>query len=317
MGNFPSYSSNIPYFWPKFEFSLILFGIILSIPCYLFVFYHILMEKVSRQSLHNHVIFLLLIYNFLIVTFDLPMILNFNRLGYVSPFNPFICLLWQFIDNGIWYGALSLMFWATFERHILVFHTNLVSTKYRRLFIHYIPLIFFSLYTPLVYFYLVFIYSCGQNFVITAIRCGSICLYINAPQWLQLYDSYVNYTLPVLLIPICSVTLLSRFIKQKRRLQQNVTWRQSRKMIIQITLISTVYIVFDLPAIIVFIVQSSGYPTFGNTIWSPFLTRMTLIPSIILPFATLLALPRSKEKLARLCFWTHNRRAVLPGTTTH
>ncbi|CAF1664682.1 unnamed protein product [Adineta ricciae] len=317
MGNFPSQQSNVPNFWPKIEFSLFLIGIIFSIPCYLFVFYHLLNEKTARQSLHNHVILILLFYNLLIVTFDLPMTLNFNRLGYVSPFNQTACLLWQFVDNGIWYGALSLMFWASFERHILVFHTNLVSTTRRRLFFHYILLIFFSLYTPMIYVYLVFIQSCGQIYTESTILCGGICLYIDAPVWLQLYDSYIDYILPILLIPVCSITLVCRFLRQKQRLQQNVTWRQCRKMIIQITLISTVYMIFDIPAVIVFIVQVSGYSTFGSNIWFPYLARMTLVPSIIIPFATLLALPKLKDKLRNLCSWKHNQRAVFPGSTTN
>ncbi len=314
MGSFPSTASNVPSFWPKFEFSLFLFGVILSIPCYLFVFYHLLIDKNLRKNLHNHVMLLLLFYNFLIVTLDLPMILNFNRLGYVSPFSRPLCLIWQFVDNGVWYGGLSIMFWASFERHILVFHANLVSTTRRRVFIHYIPLAFFSLYTPMIFFYLVFLDSCGQVYVTTAIRCGSICLYTNAPNWLQLYDSYVDYTSPVLLIAVCSGALLFRFVRQKQRMQQAVTWRHCRKMTIQLALVSTVYNIFNLPSIIVFIIQSSGYPNFASTIWSPFLTRMTLVPSILVPFCTLLALPNLNDKLWALCFWKHNRRTVVPGT---
>ncbi|UJR07112.1 hypothetical protein I4U23_011400 [Adineta vaga] len=161
-----------------------------------------------------------------------------------------------------------------------------------------------------------FIQSCGKIYTETAILCGGICLYINAPVWLQLYDSYINYILPILLIPLCSITLLCRFVKQKQRLQQNVTWRQCRKMIIQITLISAVYMIFDLPAVIVFVVQVSGHPTFGNDIWFPYLARMTLVPSIMIPFVTLLALPKLKMKLGNLCFWKHNQRAVFPGNSS-
>ncbi|CAF1310317.1 unnamed protein product [Adineta ricciae] len=211
------------------------------------------------------------------------MTLNFNRLGYVSPFNQTACLLWQFVDNGIWYGALSLMFWASF---------GLISNG-------------------------IFIQSCGQIYTESTILCGGICLYIDAPVWLQLYDSYIDYILPILLIPVCSITLVCRFLRQKQRLQQNVTWRQCRKMIIQITLISTVYMIFDIPAVIVFIVQVSGYSTFGSNIWFPYLARMTLVPSIIIPFATLLALPKLKDKLRNLCSWKHNQRAVFPGSTTN
>ena len=316
MGSFPSTSSTVPLFWPRLEFSLLLFGLIVAVPSYFFVFYHILTEKGLRKHLQNHVMLVLLFYNFLIVTINLPIILNFARLGYVSPSSPALCLVWQFVDNGIWYGGVALMFWASFERHILVFHANLVSTTRRRILIHYTPLAFFALYTPLIYVYLVFFYSCGQVYDFTKMLCGSICLYTNAPNWLQLYDSYVDYTLPILLIPLCSGALLFRFVRQKQRMQQVVTWRHCRKMTIQLVLVSTVYIIFDLPAVIVFIVQSSGDPSFGSDIYFPFLSHMTMVPSIIVPFATLLALPKFTTKLRALCIWKHNRRAVLPTTTT-
>ncbi|UJR11567.1 hypothetical protein I4U23_015747 [Adineta vaga] len=113
-------------------------------------------------------------------------------------------------------------------------------------------------------------------------RCEPICLYINVPLWLKFYDSYVNYIAPVLLIAICSLTLLLRFIKQKQRIQQAVLWRHCRKITFQLVLVSSAYNIFDLPSILISIVQTSGYPTFASNIYSPFLTRMTLVPSIIL-----------------------------------
>ncbi|CAF4378552.1 unnamed protein product [Adineta steineri] len=119
----PAYSSSS---WPKIEFSLFLIGEILSIPCYIFIMYHILTNKRSRQSLHNHVTLILLFYNFLQLILDLPMTMGYSRLGFVSPFSHSLCLLWQFINFGIWYGGIFLMFWTSIERHILIFHSNLV-----------------------------------------------------------------------------------------------------------------------------------------------------------------------------------------------
>ncbi|CAF0739487.1 unnamed protein product [Adineta steineri] len=240
------------------------------------------------------------------------MTLDFNRLGYVSVFNPVLCRIWQFIDHGIWYGAVSVMFWASFERHILIFHPRLVATKRRRLFIHYIPLAFFSLYTPMLFFYLIFLYSCGQTFAATEVRCGIICLYKVALNSLQLYDSYVDNVLPVLLIGIFSITLLFRFIRQRQRMKQAVTWRHCRKMTLQLVLVSAAYNICDLPSIIVSIIHLSGYPNFASYIWSPYLTRLTFVPSIIVPFAILLTLPGLKQKLWPLCIWKRNRRVIVP-----
>ena len=94
MGNFNTTLTNTPSYWPKIEFSLFLLGEVLSIPCYLFVFYHILFDKIARKALHNHVTIVLLFYNLLGVVVDLSLTLDYNRLGYISDFYPTLCRFW-------------------------------------------------------------------------------------------------------------------------------------------------------------------------------------------------------------------------------
>ncbi|CAF4445083.1 unnamed protein product, partial [Adineta steineri] len=55
-----------------------------------------------------------------------------------------------------------------------------------------------------------------------------------------------------------------------------------------------------------------GVPNFPSYIWSPYLTRLTFVPSIIVPFAILLTLPGLKQKLWALCIWKRNRRVIVP-----
>ncbi len=300
--------------WIKIEFSLFLIGELLSIPCYLFVMYHFLVHRNTRRALHNHVIILLLFFNFIDLTIDLSMTMSYSLLGYVSPFYPIVCLTWQFVDYGIWYGSISLMFWASIERHILVFHSHLLRTERGRLFIHYIPLSFFSLYTPILYFCLIFIYPCDRIFVKTSIRCGSICYLNVASTWFIYYDSLANYIVPILLIAVFSIVLILRSLQQKSRLKQAIKWRQYRKMIIQLALVSLSYLIFDLPYIIIVIVQSSGYPDFGSDILTPYISRLVYVPAIVLPYATLLSLSRLKQKLGALLIWRRNRQIIAPTT---
>ncbi|CAF0991115.1 unnamed protein product [Adineta steineri] len=381
-------NDNVSRTWIKIEFSLFLIGQIVSIPCYIFVLYHFLAHKITRRALHNHVIIILLIYNFIDLTVDLSLTMTYSLFDIVSPFSPIICLLWQFIDYGIWYGTISLMFWASVERHILVFHSNIIRTKQRRIILHYIPLLFFSLYTPILYFYLIFLYPCDHIFLSTHVRCGSLCYFYLAPIWFIYYDTLAHYTIPILLItlfssililrfikqksrlkqaikwrqcrkmiiqlsliflsthvrcgslcyfylapiwfiyydtlahytiPILLITLFSsililRFIKQKSRLKQAIKWRQCRKMIIQLSLVSISYLVFDLPYIIIIIVQSSGYPNFGSEIITPYISHLVYVPPIVVPYATLLSLPRLKHKLRSLLIWKRNRRIIAPIT---
>jgi hypothetical protein len=291
ISNISAKDIDVPHTWIKIEFSLFFIGQLLSIPCYLFVIYHILARKSTRRALHNHVIILMLFFNFIDLTIDLSMTMSYSRLGFVSLFSPTLCLIWQFVDYGIWYGCISLMFWASVERHILVFHWDFIRTRRGRILVHYIPLSFFSLYTPMLYFYLIILYPCDRVFISTSIRCGPVCYLNVAPIWFIYYDSLANYTVPILLIAIFSIVLILRFLQQKDRLKEATRWRQCRKMIVQLALVSITYLVFDLPYIIIIIVQSSGYPSFGSAIITPYISRLVYVPAIVLPYATLLSLP--------------------------
>lgn len=308
MSTFPNIYTNAPSYWPKLEFSLFLIGQILSIPCYLFVFYHILCDRTARQSLHNHSIFILLTYNFLIVVIDLSLTQDYTRLGYISLFHPAVCLIWQFTDFGIWYGGISMMLWISIERHVLVFHPHFLRTVRGRIFIHYIPLFISAVYTPGLYFVLIFIIPCNRVYSMRTIRCGRNCYTNVIADWFVLYDTITNYIVPVILIAVFSGALFIRFLRQKQRLSRSVTWRQCRKMLLQLLFVSLTYLIFDLPYVIITIVRRTGYPSFANRIITPFITRLTLVPSIILPYAILLALPELKQKLSDLRFWKRDRR---------
>jgi len=318
MSQFVPQREDIPRFWPLFEFIFFAIGQILSMPCYLFVFYEILHKKSSRESVHNHSILIMLFYNFVHITIDLSLTQNYIRLGYVFPYSPLICLCWKFINFGIWYGGVYSMLWTSFERHILVFHPNLVRTNLRRIFFHYIPLLISSLYVPILYFYLIFLYPCHQIYRQEELRCGPMCFYKEVPLWFDFYDAFINYIIPIVLIVVFSLSLVLRFIKQKRRLRQAVRWRHCRKMVFQLILISTTHLFFDLPYIIIYVVQLVLSSTFANQILSPFLTRLTFLPGLILPFAILLTLPSAKYKLyILLFFWKRNRHIVVPMTSKY
>ncbi|CAF0816914.1 unnamed protein product [Adineta steineri] len=86
-------------------------------------------------------------------------------------------------------------------------------------------------------------------------------------------------------------------------------------MTIQLTLVSTTYLIFDLPYVIIFLVQSCGYPDFGSDIIMPYIASLTYVPAIVLPYATLLALPGLKQKFRNLFFWKRHQRQIVPFTT--
>ena len=148
----------------------------MSIPCYLFVFYHLLAGKTARKALHNHTTLVVVLFNFIILTIDLPLLMNYYSKKTYVPFNPAICLVNQFVDYGLWYGAVMTMLWLSIEQHILIFHSNLIRTARGCWLFHYIPLALFSLYAPIIYFYLIFIYLCEHQYNATAYVCGGLLL---------------------------------------------------------------------------------------------------------------------------------------------
>ena len=301
------------FVWRQVVFGLFLFGQLMSIPCYLLMLYHLLFGRTARKALSNHVIVLILTFNFMSITIDLSMTMDFMRRGTVRSLNPALCLLHQYMAYGIWYGALFLILWASIERHILIFHSKLVSTARGRLLFHYIPLVFSSLYAPILYFYLIVFYPCENVFVATSALCGGPCFFREMPAWFIWYDSFVHFIIPIFLIIVFGVLLLVRVLAQKRRLQQTVTWHQNRKMIVQLILVSSSYLVFCLPYFIITLVQSLGFPRFGSNVIKPYITQMTYVPVIVVPYATLITLSGLNQKLRSLTNCRGNRRTIAPS----
>jgi hypothetical protein len=294
------------------KFWFILFSEILSMPCYIVLIYYYLAHKTMRQPLYNHAIIASLFVDLAIISIDLSCHLGFLRLGYIVPSIPAVCLIWQLVDYGFWYGDLFLKSWAAIERHILIFHSNLINTARKRLFIHYFPLTFVILYTPIIYIYLIFFYPAEHIYDYTVLLCGGPYYYNGIPGWLIWYESLFHYVIPIFVLIIFSNALFIRVIWQKRRLRVAHGWRHYRKMTIQLVFVSIIYL-FDLPYIIVTIVRWSGYPDFGTDVQGPYFYYVNYIPIILFPFAVLGTLPKLTQKI---CFWKNkqqDRITVIPN----
>jgi hypothetical protein len=126
--------------WVK-QFWIMLFSNILSIICCLFVVFHLLSDQTLRRALHNHVIIVVLILSLFCEWTDIPWLLIFYRWGVVWQRTLTFCLVWKYIDITIYVATSKLVAWASIERHILIFHDKWVSTKKKRVFVHYIPLV--------------------------------------------------------------------------------------------------------------------------------------------------------------------------------
>ena len=279
------------------KFWLILFGETISAPCYLFVIYYFLTQKNIRNAPYNHTVIASLFVDFIILIIDLSCHLGYLRLGYVLPSTPGICLIWQLVDYGFWYGDLFLKSWIAIERHLFIFHPTLFNTKLKRLFIHYLPLLFVTFYSPLTYVYLIFFYPADHTYIYDVLMCSGPYYYYDIPAWLIWYESLFHYVIPIGMMILFSNALFLRVVIQKRRLHRAQGWRQFRKMTIQLVLLSIIYL-FDLPYIVVTIVRWSGYPDFGTDVQGPYFYYVNLIPNILFPFAILATHPTMLKQLS-------------------
>ena len=290
------------------KFWLLLIGECLSVPTYAFAIYQFVTRRAIYGALYNHVVIVNLFVAFAVLLIDIVCHLIFLRLGELIPSTRGMCLVWQLMDYGVWYADLSLKFWASIERHILIFHSTILTLKSRRLFLHYLPLGLFTLYCPLIYFYLIFFYPSEEQLDFSVLFCGGPFFYFTIPPWFVWYENVVHYVMPIILTILITAALPLRVFLQKSRLRVNTHWRQYRKMTVQLLRMIIIYI-FDLPYIVVTIVRWSGYSDFGTSVQAPYFYYCTYIPFILFPFTTLGSIPNLKQKVQHWFLLDRNRIA--------
>ena len=295
------------------KFGLLIFGECISIPAYVFVIYQFVTRRALYGALYNHVVIVNLFLNFLVLLIDILCHLIFLRLGKLVPSTKAMCLLWQYLDYGFWYGDLSLKFWASIERHLLIFHSALISTDRRRLLLHYAPLAFFSLYCPLVYAYLIFIFPTEDQSDYTLTFCGGPFFYLTIPGWFFWYESIGHYIMPIFLAILITAALPLRVFLQKSRLRVNTRWRQYRKMTVQLLSMIALY-VFDLPYILVTIVRWLGYLDFGTSVQAPYFYYCVYVPIVLFPYAVIGSVPNLKQQFQDVFHRRWNARENTAGT---
>ena len=297
------------------KFWLLLIGECISIPTYVFVIYQFVTRRTLYGALYNHVVIVNLFVALSVLLTDVVCHMIFLRSGRLFPSTNGMCLLWQYMDYGIWYADLSLKFWASIERHILIFHSTILNTKSRRLLFHYLPLVLFTLYCPLVYIYMILIYPTSEQPDFTVLFCAGPFFYFTIPPWFVWYESVVHYVTPIVFAMLITAALPLRVFLQKHRLHVGNSWRQYRKMTIQLLSIVGVY-VFDLPYVFVTIVRWSGASDFATDLQAPYFYYCTFIPMMLFPFATIGSVPDVKRKLCDfLCpNWQRRTNTVVPRT---
>jgi hypothetical protein len=175
-------------------------------------------------------------------------------------------------------------------------------------------------YTP--FFYLRFIFfptTCTNTWDYTIIYCGGAC-YSYFDPFLGTFDWIFNYGFPSLIIISANFLLFSRVIWYKIKQGRAIQWRRQKRMITQLTFISTLYFIFMLPQVVVGSIQTLWSPTFLSDIQSNYFYYIVYFINQLLPFVIVSSLPEmhkdGKRWIERVKqHFIHERQVQPIGTT--
>ena len=159
---------------------------ILQIPallCFIFIFYCVYRDRELRR-LHNHAMLMILLICFLIIVSDFSITLRFLQHGSLQPDTNQLCLFWIFINYTLFGMNTLLMAFASIERFVLVFFsTFIMGSQRRRIWFHYVPMIFCCAVPLVWYTVLVLINPCVNHFNFTLFLVQLCLLSIKRRDW--------------------------------------------------------------------------------------------------------------------------------------
>jgi hypothetical protein len=295
-----------------FRFWLYLISNILSLSFCLFVLYSILSDRALRHSLSNHVIIVLLFICLIYESTDIPFILHYYLYGTVLSTAPAFSRFWSFLDFGCYSTQLIILAWATIERHILIFHNRWVSTKKKRFYVHYLPLITLLLYCFLFYSIIILGPFCENTFDQRGLNGVPFpCIY-ETPFFAQ-WEILCNESIPVSIIILASLGLFLRVIWQRTcRLHRAVNWRKQRKMTIELLSISVLYLSLSVPGTFLVLSYEFGVsPDIGSHVL-PYSTFFSYYIVFLFPYVCCRTSSKIQKKLKNLVRCQRQRRVVAP-----
>ncbi len=264
----------------------------------IYILYKFFRFRQHRSHLNNHSIIALIIISFIETTTELPIALEYLRVGQVQPSKYSFCIFWIWYNFSLQTTNLSFMTWTSIERHILIFHSNWIQTSIGKWKWHYIPLIICSTYIPIFYFSCIILYQCQNSFDYTSLLCGTICY--NQVTWLSTYDWTSNMLIPSLVIPIGSITLLLRVLIQSKKMKRTINWKSTRKITIQLISISMLYLIFWSPLALVSLIRIYFIPDLIDDITYYYLYYTPYFVQLLTPFVCIACLPEMWPKKNRV-----------------
>lgn len=269
-----------------------------SIVISIYILYQFCRHHQHRSRLPNHFIIALVVVSLMDTTLEMPIVLHYLRLGRVETSKYSFCLFWVWVCYSLQTVNIFLMTWTSIERHIFIFHSNWIQTQSGKWIWHYVPLIFCFTYTPIFYLSCIVIYQCENNFDYTSFWCGSICY--TRVKWLLSFDWITNVLIPTLVIPLASISLLIRVVIQAKKMRRSVNWRSTKKMTIQLMIISLLYLIFSAPLAIISLIQTYFISNLLEEFTYYFLYYAAYVIQLLMPVMCLMCLPEMWPKRDRV-----------------
>jgi hypothetical protein len=292
------------------QYALYLTFLIPAILCSLFVLYYFLFDRTLRQALNNHVITVLALLAFIQQVTIYPGIVYFHSQNGVWERPLIFCEIWGLLDWGFYIVQTMVFAWATIERHILIFHDKWVSTKKKRFFVHYFPLIFLLVYCFSLYSMIYFYPPCENSLINFNALCVLTCF--QNSYVFYMWESIVHQIIPNFIIVLFSFALFVRILWQKHRMHQPIIWRKQRKMALQLLSISLLYIIFSFP-LAVSTATNFINPVVNLTMdnWK-YMILLSYFTYLLFPFVCAMTLPNLRIKLANLLPLKRRARTIHP-----
>ena len=273
----------------RIKFWILLTLQLLSIPCFLYVFYRYAQKKQPRGTIHHHAVILLLITSFLFVTVSLSITLAYLYTSQVNPATDTFCTLWNWFHYSVNIINLFLMAFASLERNWLVFHPNIVRSSAGKFILHTCPLVFCILYPPIFYAAAMFIHRCTSYYDYTQLLCTWPCYFYNL-NWSNVDLFFNNYT-PLLAIPVfCSVIYIRIFIQRRHMKQERFKWRRDKKLVLQLWAMSSLYLAMWMPLQLSGLINIYWLPTFLLQAQIDYMYLFPFLIHLIYPYTVLLGL---------------------------
>jgi hypothetical protein len=216
----------------------------------------------------------------------------------VYPASDWFCTLWNWFHYSVNIINLFLMAFASIERNWLIFQPKLVKSKGGRFLFHYCPLVFCVIYPPMFYASAMFIHQCVSYYDYTQLLCKWPC-YFDNQNWSNIDLFFNNYT-PLFTIPIfCSTIYIRMIIKRRSMKQQRFKWRRDKKLVLQIWILSTLYLAMWMPLQLSRLIDLYWIPTFLLQAQIDYMYLFPYLIHIVYPYLVLFVLHGEKFKLRR------------------